>query len=219
MLLKISKLNKSFGSNQIFQDFDFEIANLGLKIIVGNNGCGKSTLFNILSGFVLPDSGKVIFDAISLKNLEPYQIARLGIARTFQNGGLFKDLTVEENLILTIQSQQKMSFLESILPINKKKYKIQINDILQEIDLLEYKFQKVSILSTGQARLLELKKLEIQKAKLYLIDEPTAGVNHKMFPKIYELIMRLNQKSAVLIIEHNRDFIKLFDCEVVELKN
>ncbi len=212
MLLKINSLNKKFNSNIIFQDFNLELKEKELIVITGNNGCGKSTLFNLIVGDITPDSGSIVFDKIDLGNLKTYQIAKLGIARTFQNGGLFQDLTVEQNIVLVVESQnknnQKSSWWRGILPINYQKYNLQIQKILQEINLDGNQKQLVKNLSTGQSRLLELKKLELQKAKLYLIDEPSAGVNPKMYPAIINLIKKLNQNSAVIVIEHNENIIK-----------
>ena len=213
MLLKINNLYKSFGSNQIFENFNLSIKQGDLVVIKGNNGCGKSTLFNLICGSTILDSGSIFFDGHDIKSLKSYQISRLGVARTFQNGGLLLELTVMENVLLTLESQSNSKWFKRFLPINYSKHKNIIHDLLASINLQQHQNSLSSSLSTGQLRLLELKKLQLQNAKLYLIDEPTAGVNESMYPKILELIQQLNQKSAVIIIEHNLEFIKSLNCK------
>ncbi len=217
MLLTINNLYKSFGSNQIFQNFNLSINHGDLIVIKGNNGCGKSTLFNLICGSTIPDLGSIFFDGHDIKSLKSYQISRRGIAKTFQNGGLIQELTVTENLLLTLESQRNSKWYTKILPINYSKHKNTINNLLTSINLQQHQNTLASSLSTGQLRLLELKKLQLQSAKLYLIDEPTAGVNESMYPKILELIQQLNQKSAVIIIEHNIKFIKSLNCKEYNL--
>ena len=181
--------------------------------IIGPNGSGKTTLFNCLSGFLSCPDGKVIFQGEDITRTAPYVRAKLGIGRVFQNFGIFREMTVVENMITAIESRQslgKLFFPWGKLHRENKKVAMQY---LAEVRLDSKANEKASSLSGGQMRLLEIIRTLAFGAQLFLLDEPTAGVSPKMKEEIAELIRRLKQRGmTVLVIEHDINFIQSF-CE------
>lgn len=210
-MLKVNELEIEFMGTQILNKTTFDIKEGEIVGIIGPNGSGKTTLFNCISGFNHLKSGEVYFKGLNITNVNPYKRARLGLGRVFQNFGIFKQMSVLENIILAIESKQ--SFWSILLPWSnqhKKNYSL-AKEFLEKVSLSEKIENKASSLSGGQMRLLEITRALALGSDLLLLDEPTAGVSPKMKDDVANLILELRkQKKTVLVIEHDINFIEKF---------
>ncbi len=212
--LEVHGIHKSFGGFHVLKGVTLDVEPHEIVGLIGPNGCGKTTTFNVISGLIPSDSGSVKVFGIDATNLKPYQINRIGLSRTFQNTRLWKDMTVLENLLVAPKDQVGFRIRDAIL--RRKALKQQERqliekafDILDFLEISHIAFNYASELSGGQSKLVDLGRVLMSDPKLLLLDEPVAGVAgplaNKVFNKIHELRSRLG--ISVLIIEHNMDFI------------
>ncbi len=214
-MLQIAHLHRHIGNNQIVNDVNFTMHSWQAVGLVGPNGCGKTSLLNLINGFNIPQSGSIIFDGKHITKLSVEQRALQGIGRVFQNFGIFKNLTLEENLALAFV--HKLPWRGKRLPISSlpREMKEKIIDILEQLDLHDKKNHLAWSLSGGQMRLLELARLYLQDTKLYLLDEPTAWVSPKLKGKVTALIQKIRIAwKTILIVEHDFAFLSQFVDEV-----
>ena len=200
--LSINNLYLKLGSTKILNGVTFKI-NKGSKVaLIGPNGSGKTTLFNSISGFHQINKGEIIFNGHDITKLAPHKRAQLGIGRVFQNFGIFKELTVLDNLRIAIENRPQSNKLstkqiidESIFHLSRVKLDNLIN-------------KKASELSGGQMRLLEIIRTVSSNSEFLLLDEPTAGVSPKMKIEIVDLLEQLNQEGrTIFITEHDMNFV------------
>ena len=214
-MLTINNLRFSLGRTPILNGVEFSIKTGERVGMIGPNGSGKTTLFNCISGFNIPSDGSISFKNVELTNLEPYERSALGLGRVFQNPGIFKEMTLVENLITALESKQRgIAFPWSrITKLNR----IKSLDYLAMVKLEKKADEKAGSLSGGQMRLLEIVRAIASEADLFLLDEPTAGVSPKMKGEVEELLKKLQEmKKTILIIEHDLNFIqKLCDRIIV----
>lgn len=218
-MLKIENLHFSVGETQILNGIDFEVPAGQTLGIIGPNGSGKTTLFNCISGFNYASLGTIKFLDQEITNLPANTRAKLGLGRVFQNFGIFKEMTVIENVVIALESQQPLS--ATFFPWNKqnKTNKELALNYLAEVGLQNKASDKAASLSGGQMRLLEIIRTIAFGAKCFLLDEPTAGVSPKMKDDVGQLILKLQKlKQTVLIIEHDINFIQKF-CERIIVLN
>ena len=214
-MLSISNLRFSLGRTQILNGVDFSIQ-AGERVgMIGPNGSGKTTLFNCISGFNTPSAGSISFKNMELTRLEPFQRSALGLGRVFQNPGVFKEMTLVENIVTALESKQRgIAFPWSkITKLNRSSSL----DFLAMVKLEKKADEKAGSLSGGQMRLLEIVRAIAGQADLFLLDEPTAGVSPKMKGEVEELLKKLQEMGkTILIIEHDLNFIqKLCDRIIV----
>lgn len=190
----------SFGHAHILKDISFVVEPGETVGVIGPNGSGKTTLFNAISGFA-PQKGSIRLGDKEIGNLPPHKRALLGLGRVFQNFGVFLDMTVEDNIRVALESSNKSASREEII---KHLSEVQLDGKLKE---------KAGSLSGGQKRLLEIARTIAFDAKIFLFDEPTAGVSPKMKKDLLRAIERVKKSGAsILIIEHDMGFIAEF-CE------
>lgn len=217
-MLTVENLEKDFFGVQVLKGTSFKIKEGEIVGIIGPNGSGKTTLFNCISGFHYPKSGTVKFKGLNITDMRPFKRARLGLGRVFQNFGIFKQMTVLENIILAIESKQ--SFFSILFPWSKQ-HKINYAnaiDLLKTVKLEDKQSQKASSLSGGQMRLLEITRAVAMGSELLLLDEPTAGVSPKMKDDVVKVIKKLKKdKKTVLVIEHDINFIEKFCDRIIVL--
>lgn len=210
-ILTIENLNVRFGKQEVLNKVSLYIKEGERVGVIGPNGCGKTTLLNAISGFVPIDTGTISFEENDIMNLLPYQRAKLGIGRSFQHAGVFKDLSVEDNIVVGAEKANHYPWWWMFAPDYHKKMDKIIDDSLKEVGLLSHRKALAGILSGGQIRLLELARLKLFKGKLLLIDEPTAGVAPGLRKQLSHIIRELNEECGftVIIVEHDLKF--LFD--------
>lgn len=225
MILEIRHIEKSFGENQVLKDISFEIEQGKVYVLMGANGSGKTTLFNILTGFLKPENGNIMFDGESIKNMEPHLINKKGITRTFQNLRLIEELTVKENILLSVKNQEGEKWWKAVFPKifyneNQKENNTKVNEILEQCFISDIEEQKAGEISYGQQKLLTLACGIANNADLFLLDEPVAGVNAIYGGKLITVIDNLKKKGkAFVIIEHNTDFINKISDKILFLNS
>ncbi|MCK5020685.1 MAG: ABC transporter ATP-binding protein [Candidatus Peribacteraceae bacterium] len=201
-LLSLFSVSLTLNNHTILNDVSFDVAQGEVIGLIGPNGSGKTTLFNLLSGFLKPTSGSILFKDENITNVIPSKRARLGFGRVFQHFGIFRDMTLEENVRVALEA----------LPRDKRKELGNMDELVDatlDMALLKpYAKKKAGSLSGGQMRLLEIARTLTSGKELFLLDEPTAGVSPKMTHQVADMISKLKQQGkTVLIIEHDLPFI------------
>lgn len=213
-LLTTKDLTMEFGGVRAVADLKLDIEEGQISSIIGPNGAGKTTSFNMITGVYQPTFGKVFFDGKDITGMRPDRITKLGIARTFQNIRLFKELTVFENVMIAKHLRLKSNFLSSTLrlPSYLKEEKVMEDEtieLLERVDLLDLKDDKASSLPYGQQRRLEIARALATKPKLLLLDEPAAGMNPNELNTMTDFIVKIKEDFdlTVLVIEHHMDLV------------
>ena len=222
-MLQISKINKSFGGLKVLNNLSLKIEKGSISGLIGPNGAGKTTLFNVINGSIKPDSGSVQLNNYELIGLQPHELFKIGVLRTFQIPHEFFSLTVLDNLLVVPPNKIGETFfgqwffekkIKKIEEINVKKAK----DILDILGLSHLEKEYAGNLSGGQKKLLELGRVMMVEPEIILLDEVGAGVNKTLLKKISNIIKKLNKekKYTFIMIEHDLDFIsKLCDTIIV----
>ena len=210
MLLEAREINKSFGGLTAVNDIDFSLDVGQIASIIGPNGAGKTTFFNIISGYYIPDRGKIIFDGRDVTKLSPEKVAACGIARTFQNIRLFPDLMVVENVLVGMHLHlfsniAKIVFNTRGVRNEEEQAYEDARNLLEYAGLAGKETELARSLSYGDQRRLEVARALAVKPKLLLLDEPTAGMNPRETDEMKEFILHLRdeRKVTILLIEHD----------------
>ncbi|MBD1924440.1 ABC transporter ATP-binding protein [Microcoleus sp. FACHB-831] len=212
-LLLASGLCKSFGGIKAVNDAEIQVAQGSITGLIGPNGAGKTTLFNLLSNFIRPDKGRVIFDGEQIQDLQPHQIAQMGMVRTFQVARVLSRLSVLENMLLAAQKQTGENFWKvwlqpQLVVQEERQLRERAMTILESVGLEKKAHDYAGALSGGQRKLLEMGRALMTNPKLILLDEPAAGVNPTLIKEICDRIVNWNREGMTfLIIEHNMDVI------------
>lgn len=208
-MLKIKNLTKNFGEIKAVDNCSFEIEKGKITALIGPNGSGKTTIYNLISGIIKPDQGEILLDFQNIINYSIDRISNFGISWLFQQPHLFKNLTVKENLLLAIDNED-VKFWKNIFGLNKtttEKEEV-VSKILKDVGILEAKNKLAGDLSFGQKRLMELAMAILNPHQLLMLDEPVGGVSPKIKEKIAKFLLDLKkQGQTILIIEHNMPFI------------
>jgi urea transport system ATP-binding protein len=178
-----------------------------LRALIGPNGAGKTTLLDVICGQVKPDTGRVIFAAnTDLTVFEPYQIAALGIGRKFQTPSVFKHLTLLENLTLSLP--QRWDVWSTLFATPTPAHLEKMSAILGTLGLLEKAHHQAGSLSHGETQWLEIGMVMAQDPALLLLDEPVAGMTGQEREHTAQLLQRMAQDHAVLVVEHDMEFVR-----------
>ena len=227
MSLNIIDVSKTFDGLKALNNISLEVKEKSLTALIGPNGCGKSTLFNIISAVLPADesSKSILFNGFQILNKKSYQISNYGISRTYQDTRLFKELTVLENLMLPPKQQIGEKFLKALFPIFFKKQeenlKIKALEILNLLDISHMAYEYAKNLSGGQSKLADIGRVLMSSPKILLLDEPTAGVNPALTEKLFQKIVELKNKLGltILLIEHDMDVIMRDEVDYVYVAN
>jgi branched-chain amino acid transport system ATP-binding protein len=226
-LLALRGVAKSFGGLTCIAGLDLELERGEILSVIGPNGAGKTTLFNLVTGIYAPDEGEIEFEGASLLGLEPHEIVRRGIARTFQTLRLFLNLTVKENVMAAAYSHTRAGMLRSVLRTpGQRREEREIEALAEERlgffgeRLTGYRYdQPAYSLSYANRRRLEIARATATKPSLLLLDEPAAGMNPVETHEITELIGRLRDEGGytILVIEHDMHVVEGISDRVVAL--
>jgi len=198
-VISVQKLDKHFGGVYAVHNCTFTVKDNSITSIIGPNGAGKTTLFNLVCGISKPDAGKIFLRGTEITGLATYQIARLGISRTFQQAKLFKNMSVKENLLIARPASDA-----------------ELKEVLKKVHFPLDMNTKASELSYGQTRLVEIARALLKPHKLLMLDEPTAGVNPKVRQELKQILFELKKAGhTILIIEHDMEFVMSISDEVI----
>jgi branched-chain amino acid transport system ATP-binding protein len=213
-LLEVAGLSKSFRGLQALEAYRLTLMPGELLGVIGPNGAGKTTLFNLLTGIVPATQGEIRFDGKQLVGRRPAEIARLGIARTFQKVRLFAPLTVLENLRIPLQTHQDVRLWQVILQLphfgrTEAAITEAAHELLARVGLEQLAHTPAANLSYGQQRRLELACALALRPRLLLLDEPAAGMNPTEATALTQLILRLHEelRLTIILIEHNMQLV------------
>ncbi|HEY5713854.1 MAG TPA: ABC transporter ATP-binding protein [Candidatus Gracilibacteria bacterium] len=218
-VLEVENISKSFGGVHAVDDLSFKVAPHTITGLIGPNGAGKTTAFNLITHFLPRDGGFILYQGENMKNIPPHLLVQKGMARTFQQIRLFKNLTVRENLLLAC-SHRYDHWWSAFGVVDEQHELKKVIDYLKEIKLDHYLEQKASDLSYGQSKLVEILRTMLTDADLILLDEPAAGVNPTMLHTVERLIRDLKKNGkTVLVIEHNMPFLMGISDSVIVMEN
>lgn len=208
-MIKIRNLKKFFGGVKAVNDCSFMVEKNKITALIGPNGSGKTTVFNLISGIIKPDSGQIIFDGENIIGKSVDAISNIGVSRVFQQTYLFKNLTVKENLLLALDNQDTF-FWKNMFGLNRitEEKEEKIKNILKILNIFNTINHKAENLSFGQKRLVELGRAILNPHKMLMLDEPVAGVTLFLKKKIKNILLSLKEKGeTILLIEHDIGFV------------
>ena len=224
-LLEAKNLGISFGGLRAVDDFNIKIEKGSLYGLIGPNGAGKTTVFNLLTGVYKPDGGIILLDGKNIAGKKNIEINRAGVARTFQNIRLFKDLSVLDNVKVGLHNHHSYSTLAGIFRLPKyRKVEREMDEraleLLKVFDLEEEFAVKASNLPYGKQRKLEIARALATEPKLLLLDEPAAGMNPNETKELMDTIqfVRDNFDMTILLIEHDMKLVSGI-CEKLTVLN
>ena len=211
-LLKADNITMKFGGLTAVKDFNLNLNEGEIVALIGPNGAGKTTAFNMISGVYTPTIGDIFFKGKKISGVRPDQITKLGLARTFQNIRLFKDLTVLDNVLIANHLHIKSNFLSATLCLNyreERKMRERSLELLEKVGLADLKDEKANSLPYGKQRRLEIARALATHPEILLLDEPAAGMNPKETDDLTHFIKQIRDefKLTVFMIEHHMQVV------------
>lgn len=212
-LLELRALTKHFSGVRAVEEVSLRVKEGSIMSIIGPNGAGKTTLFNCITGLAQPTRGKIFFRGDDITALEPHRITRQGIARTFQNIRLFREMTVIENVLVAQERRVKSPFLGAVFRTGsftaaERLAGERAYEALEFFGLERYAQRQAGSLSYGDQRKLEIARAMATGPRLILLDEPTAGMNPQETAEVMGLIRKLKALGmTVLLIEHDMQVV------------
>lgn len=213
-MLRMENVTIKFGGLIAVNDFNLELNKGEIVALIGPNGAGKTTAFNIITGVYKPTSGKILFKDKDITGTRPDLIAKLGVARTFQNIRLFKDLTVLDNVLIANHLRIKSNVVEAILKLpsykkeERKMYEKSL-ELLEKVGLIDLKDEKASSLPYGKQRRLEIARGLATNPEILLLDEPAAGMNPRETEDLTIFIKQIRDDFdlTIFMIEHHMQVV------------
>ena len=214
MLLETKNLGITFGGLKALQGLNLTVDMGEIVGLIGPNGAGKTTVFNLLTAVYEPTDGEIFLDGKSTAKKKTYQLNRMGIARTFQNIRLFKDMSVMDNVKVAFSNETKYSAISGIMRLpsfwkEEKRIEEKAMELLSMFDLQRLVDVKARHLAYGKQRKLEIVRALASNPKVLLLDEPAAGMNPTETAELADAINLIREKFeiAILLIEHDMSFV------------
>jgi branched-chain amino acid transport system ATP-binding protein len=224
-LLRVEALSRYFDGLRAVADLSFDVTVGEIKAVIGPNGAGKSTLFNMIAGITRPTAGHIVFDGARIDALPTFARARLGIARTFQNLQIFRDMTVLENVMVGRHLRGRAGAARAILRdrafrAEERAIEAAAFDMLERFGLADKAQRPAGALSFGQMKVLELARALAGEPRLLLLDEPAAGLPRTEAEHMAGIIAAINaQGMTVLLVEHNMRMVMSLSHDILVLNN
>jgi branched-chain amino acid transport system ATP-binding protein len=213
-IIRTENVTKRFGELVAVDDVNYSLDRNEIAGIVGSNGAGKTTFFNLLTGYHIPDEGSVFYEGQDITELSPQQRVSRGIMRTFQLTSTFDNLSVVNNLILSFFRAHEKSALVNLLLTTLKRYlkDERINQCLDAFELRKVADREVKHLALGEKRRLEIAMAILAEPKVLLLDEPLAGLSESEISEVLVVLRHHAHKKTILIVEHKiskvQDFLE-----------
>jgi len=216
-LLEVSGVSVTFDGFRAINNLSISIGEPELRAVIGPNGAGKTTFMDIVTGKTRPDEGRVLWGeaSMNLLGMSESTIARAGIGRKFQKPTVFEDQTVRENLAMALRG--KRGPFDVLFYKTNRQARARIAELADEIGLSDALPRRAGDLSHGQKQWLEIGMLLAQDPRLLLVDEPAAGMTPAEREHTTELLTRAAKTRAVVVIEHDMEFIRRLNCKVTVL--
>src|SRR5215813_372170 len=212
--LQVEQLSVSFGGLKAVNEVSFEVAEGAIHGLIGPNGAGKTTIFNCVSGLYKPQRGTIRFAGHDLTPLKPHQVAQCGIARTFQNIELFRNMTVLDNLLVGQHTHLQCGIVASALALpwgrrEAEQSRVRVRQIMQFLGLEEVQHHLAASLAFGHQKLIELGRALALEPRLLLLDEPASGMNPQETAALRLLIEDVRRRLGItiLLVEHDMGLV------------
>jgi branched-chain amino acid transport system ATP-binding protein len=212
-MLQFNRLSKSFGGLHVLQDVNFTVPEGSIFGLIGPNGAGKTTVFNLVTGLLQPSGGGIVFNGRDLRGVAPHRITELGIARTFQNIRVFKEMTLLENVVVGMHEHLRYGLagllfnLASFRRIEAEARERAL-ELLSWVKLDRKAHMLAESLSYGEQRRLEFARALATRPKLLLLDEPVAGMNPSEKTELMAEIVNIRKRGfSIFMIEHDMRFV------------
>ena len=211
-IIKTEGLTKRFGGLVAVDRVDYSLREYEVAGIIGSNGAGKTTFFNLLTGYFVPDGGSILFKGNDITRMAPQERVAIGMMRTFQLTSTFDNLSVIDNLILAFFRAHKRSSLMRLVFSTCKSYREEekILAILETFDLQDIRARQVKHLSLGEKRRLEIAMAVLTEPEVLMLDEPLAGLAESEIKAILDVLRRHVGKQSILIVEHKISHVEDF---------
>jgi ABC-type branched-subunit amino acid transport system ATPase component len=204
-LLEVKGLERRFGGVRAVDGASFAVPEGSITALIGPNGSGKTTTFNLIGGTMAPQAGEVWFDGKRIDGKPPWRRAHLGLGRTFQITRLFREMTVLENVVAPLR-EFHLGLLNANAVSGREAKRAE--ELLEFVGMRKYLDVRASALSFGQQKLVELAQILMLDPKLIMLDEPAGGINPTLIERIADMIRELNARGKTfLIVEHNMPFV------------
>lgn len=206
IVLEIDNVNKTFGGLKALSEINLQIEEGKTHAIIGPNGAGKSTLLNVCIGRLVPDTGSVTFGGTNMVGLQPHEINHAGMVRVFQTPEIFPDLTLLENVMIPALAKRDGTYCFNAFKDmrDQKDIRDEAEHALEDVGLTKFKDEFAGAISRGDKRRLELSMGLIQRPKLLLLDEPTAGMARHDTNRTIDLLQKIKERGMTkVIIEHD----------------
>jgi len=223
IMLELQGVHKRFGGLHAVNDVSFQVAAGSIKAVIGPNGAGKTTLFNLIAGTLPVSAGRIIFQGQEIHSQKTYQIARLGMARTFQNIKLFHGMTALECVMVGRHTQSRAGFFAGMVSLpstwkEERAIRERSLELLELLGIADLANADVTSLAFGQQRAVEMARALALEPKLLLLDEPAAGLNIYETAEVARLICTIRDMGiTVLLVEHDMSLVMDISDEIVVL--
>lgn len=213
MILTLEHVGKEFGGLAALNDISFQLQKGEILGIIGPNGAGKTTLFNLITGIFAPSKGQIFFHDRNLLGMKPYQVTKLGLARTFQNIKLFDQMTALDNVMVGAHSRTKSGFWAGIFqpPAQRQEEattRKRAFELLELVGIADSAETPAGALAYGRQRRLEIARALAAEPEILLLDEPAAGMNEHETEDLERLIKKINEMGkTILLIEHDMNLV------------
>lgn len=204
--LYVEQLSVSFDGFKALDIDSFEVDKNELRVVIGPNGAGKTTLLDVLCGKTKPDKGHAIFTDADLTRLSEDEIVELGVGRKFQAPSVFNSLSVFDNLMLAIKVNRGV--FASLLHRVSARERRRIEEVAEQAGLQDLLGEMATTLSHGQKQWLEIAMVVLQEPRLFLVDEPAAGMSDEETYRTGELLQELATERTLIVIEHDMEFVR-----------
>jgi len=213
-LLQTVEVNKQFGGLAAVTTLNMDVQDGEIVGLIGPNGAGKTTSFNLITGVYTPTSGSIKFAGKEIIGMKPHAITRLGIARTFQNIRLFKEMSVLDNILVAQHMRMGTNLLEATLRLpsymrKERHIHERARALLDEVGLSQHEQDKATSLPYGKQRRLEIARALATEPKLLFLDEPAAGMNPQESVELMDFILKIRDqfKLTIVLIEHHMQVV------------
>ena len=211
-LLRVDGIRVSFGGLDVLSDVSIDVPPSGVLGVIGPNGAGKTTLFNVICGFVRPRAGTITFDGRPLHGHKPHDLANAGIARTLQGLGLFNRLTVLENVLAGTTHLSRTRTIGALLGSpwayrDENRLRDRAMTVMASLGIADDADRPCASLPYGGRKRVALARALVSEPRLLMLDEPAAGLSAPEMAEVAEIIRDLRGRTAVMLVEHNMDFV------------
>jgi branched-chain amino acid transport system ATP-binding protein len=212
-ILEVTKVSKNFGGLRAINQLSLKVENGLIFSIIGPNGAGKTTAINLITGIYPPSSGEIFFQGQNLSKKKPYQLAYMGIGRTFQNIQVFCHMTVRENIMVGLHTKSRCGFLKCLFytPMvwtEEKRIREKTDTVLKFLNLEPKADVRVEELPYGDQKRVEIARSLAMEPKLLLLDEPVAGLNLQETEEMAQAILKIKKMGVtVILVEHDMNLI------------